>query len=243
MASGRASGQTLGWHTDARGQWVRGDGARFCTTCHIWRPARASHCAECGFCVARHDHHCGVMGTCVAQRNHAPFAAFLCAAVAGSVVLLAATAAQLYAMRWPWTEGAWRRWETYPHAVLLVFYLYPCFLFGFAAMHVAFVCRGYTTHEMIAARRKQGAAALASRAGSPASQGGRVEVVVHAAPPPACSSSRVCCLAFRSRRAFEEAWTLMQLQRAEAPPPGADAEPPQPQAESADGSAAAPAPV
>ena len=229
VATGRASGQALGWRTDAIGQWVRGDGARFCTTCHVWRPRRASHCAECGFCVARHDHHCGVMGTCVAQRNHAPFAAFLCAVVAGSVILLAATAQQLFAMRWPWTAGAWRRWETYPHAVLLVFYVYPCMLVGFALMHVAFVCRDFTTHEMIAARRRKGAAALAARAGQPPPPQAEVQVVVvqaqHVAPTPACGASRVCCLAFRPRRVFEQAWAAAQLQHAEsAPPPPADAE-------------------
>ena len=221
MSSGRALGQALGWRTDAAGQWVRPDGSRFCTTCHVWRPPRASHCSQCGFCVARHDHHCGVVGTCVAQRNHAPFAAFLVAAVAGSTVLLAATAAQLYAMRWPWTAGAWRRWETYPHAVLLLFYVYPCLLWGFAAMHVAFICRDVTTHEMITARRKRSAAALAG--GTP-EQPPPPELAA-APPPPHDSSTRVFCLAYRSRRAFEQAWAAMQREQLlmEAPPPAAPA--------------------
>ena len=243
VCAGRARGEALGWRTDAIGQWVRGDGAKFCTTCHVWRPPRASHCAECGFCVARHDHHCGVMGTCVAQRNHAPFAAFLCAVVAGAVILLAATAQQLYAMRWPWTAGAWRRWETYPHAVLLVFYVYPCFLVGFAGMHVGFVCRDYTTHQMIAERRRKSATAMAARAGQPAAPQRDVEADVHhlqPAPPAPCGASRVCCLAFRPRRAFEEAWALAQLQHAGAPlPPGAHAEPLQPDGSAAEGSDAA----
>lgn len=26
---------------------------RYCTTCHIWRPPRATHCNTCGFCVQR----------------------------------------------------------------------------------------------------------------------------------------------------------------------------------------------
>jgi len=127
--------------------------------------------------------------------------------VAGSVILFAATAAQLYAMKFPWTAGSWRRWEVYPHAVLLVFYLFPCFMQGFAGMHVIFLCRDMTTNEMIKARRRRTAAALA---------GG-------AAPEPEPpvfvdrSSTRVFCLEFRSRRAFEKAWAAMQQQPQEAP--------------------------
>lgn len=48
---------------------------RYCVTCNIWRPPRASHCAVCGHCMARFDHHCPVVGTCVAQRN---FRWFVC---------------------------------------------------------------------------------------------------------------------------------------------------------------------
>jgi hypothetical protein len=207
VVTGRVSGESLGWRLDGVGQLLRADGARFCTTCHVWRPRLAAHCGECGHCVTRHDHHCGVMGTCVAQRNHVPFAVFLCAAVAGSVILFAATAAQLYAMKFPWTAGSWRRWEVYPHAVLLVFYLFPCFMQGFAGMHVIFLCRDMTTNEMIKARRRRTAAALAGGAAPEPEP----PVVVDR------SSTRVFCLEFRSRRAFEKAWAAMQQQPQEAP--------------------------
>jgi hypothetical protein len=33
---------------------------RYCSTCNIWRPPRASHCTTCGFCFQRFDHHCAV---------------------------------------------------------------------------------------------------------------------------------------------------------------------------------------
>ncbi len=41
---------------DGRGQWMRpavkGPGwERYCTTCNIWRPPRASHCNICGYCI------------------------------------------------------------------------------------------------------------------------------------------------------------------------------------------------
>lgn len=50
---------------------------RYCPTCKIMRPPKASHCWHCDQCVKGFDHHCFFVGNCVGVRNWRNFILFI----------------------------------------------------------------------------------------------------------------------------------------------------------------------
>jgi hypothetical protein len=69
-ADGRDGGRYLPVELTSRGY-------RWCRTCRIVRPPRASHCPDCDNCVLRYDHHCPFVNNCVGQRNYHFFFGFV----------------------------------------------------------------------------------------------------------------------------------------------------------------------
>merc|ERR1719335_764595 len=69
---------------------LRTSGYRWCHTCQIVRPPRASHCSDCDCCVLRFDHHCPFVNNCIGQRNYFFFFGFVTSVSILAVMVLPA---------------------------------------------------------------------------------------------------------------------------------------------------------
>jgi len=50
---------------------------RYCKTCELDKPPKATHCKFCNNCVKGFDHHCMMIGNCIGIRNRKIFWYFL----------------------------------------------------------------------------------------------------------------------------------------------------------------------
>ena len=82
--SGNVIGKLIFHHLNENfvvGKQVMVDGElitlKYCHTCEIFRPPRASHCHSCDNCVEEFDHHCPWVSNCVGRRNYRSFVLFV----------------------------------------------------------------------------------------------------------------------------------------------------------------------
>lgn len=117
---------------------------RYCPTCHIYKPPRASHCSDCDNCCKEFDHHCPFVGNCVGQRNYGAFCAFLICVVALLVSVLSSFVVGSTAVANSQTTNLVFA------IIILVFSILMCAVIGgFSAFHCGLVLTGRTTKEQL----------------------------------------------------------------------------------------------
>ncbi|KAG8649085.1 hypothetical protein MANES_08G066800v8, partial [Manihot esculenta] len=118
---------------------------KFCDTCLLYRPPRASHCSICNNCVQKFDHHCPWVGQCIGLRNY-PF--FMC-------FISSSTSLCIYVFVFSWMnvlrqEGS--IWGVMSRDILSVVLIVYCFIAvwfvgGLTVFHFYLICTNQTTYE------------------------------------------------------------------------------------------------
>jgi len=133
---------------------LHAEGYRWCYTCHIVRPPRASHCSTCDHCVLRYDHHCPFVNNCVGQRNYHFFVGFIASVGALSLFVIPtlfwwATAAEAEKLSHSNHGGA--TWNGAVGYVLIglcsIVAIVAILLLGFLAYHFFLISTHQTTKE------------------------------------------------------------------------------------------------
>ncbi|KAJ2701409.1 Eukaryotic peptide chain release factor GTP-binding subunit [Coemansia sp. IMI 203386] len=136
---------------------------KYCETCKIYRPPRASHCRYCDNCVENEDHHCIWLNNCIGRRNYRYFYSFLLSTnllafyiIAFSIVRLVLP---LHRPEDPHDYHTSFGESIRHHPVVLALILYVLInitmVGGLFMYHTVLISRNITTHEVLGAKHSQ----------------------------------------------------------------------------------------
>lgn len=130
-----------------------GVNVKYCTTCHIWRPPRSSHCGVCNVCVVNHDHHCIYINNCVGLRNYKYFLWFVLFTVISNIYVTVTTFVHIF--HYLSTDSNLKSFkhsiETYPgtFVTLILSILTLIYPLSILIIHICLTSQNLTTREYL----------------------------------------------------------------------------------------------
>ena len=127
---------------------------KYCETCILYRPPKASHCRYCDSCVMKFDHHCFWIGNCVGKSNYHNFFYFLLSVIIFDILKFITSIITGIYLLFNRNKKNFFISNFYLHLTFcIIIFIYSIIFFIFLFMlfkyHLNLIFRGITTYEDI----------------------------------------------------------------------------------------------